>query len=394
MRLNKGRLCLAMAVMVLFLSLSGPAYAVTPDYRSALDALSSKYTQLEKEQKAIQKEIDKAKNAKEKQLAEKKQLDNQIYSVREQIALLAEKITILESSITERQEEMKRQSATIGNSLQTLKKRLRVMYSTGSASLLGLVLGAEDFSQFLTRAQVASRVAQHDRQLVEDMRHELSVINLVKDEIDDARLELEDAKTQMAEKQADLGDKLKKTNSQIQDLEALEKEYKANKNAIDKQMKEVQAEVDEIYRQIQSVGEYEGGVMLWPVLGYTSITSYYGWRFGGSDFHTGVDIARTNAAGQGIYGKPIRAAASGKVVFAQTKYIAYRGYGIYLIIDHGSNISTLYGHCSSLAVKVGQKVNRGDTIGYVGSTGWSTGPHLHFEVRVNGKHVNPLTYLK
>ena len=383
-----------LTVLTLFVSLSGTSAAVTSDYRSALDALSAKYSQLEKEQAAIQKEINRAKSEKDKQLAEKKQLDNQIYSVRQQIALLAEKITILESSITERQEEMKRQNATITNTLQTLKKRLRVMYATGNASLLGLVLGAEDFSQFLTRAQVASRVAQHDQQLVTDMRLELSVINLVKGEIEGAKLELEDAKTLMAQKQSDLGIKLTKTNSQIQDLEALEREYKANKSSIDKQMKEVQAEVDDIYRQIQSVGEYEGGVMLWPVLGHPGITSYYGWRFGGSDFHTGIDIARSNAAGQGIYGKPIRAAASGKVVFAQTNYIAYRGYGIYLIIDHGSNISTLYGHCSSLGVKVGQTVQRGQTVGYVGSTGWSTGPHLHFEVRVSGKHVNPLTYLK
>ena len=161
-----------LTVLTLFVSLSGTSAAVTSDYRSALDALSAKYSQLEKEQAAIQKEINRAKSEKDKQLAEKKQLDNQIYSVRQQIALLAEKITILESSITERQEEMKRQNATITNTLQTLKKRLRVMYATGNASLLGLVLGAEDFSQFLTRAQVASRVAQHDQQLVTDMRLE------------------------------------------------------------------------------------------------------------------------------------------------------------------------------------------------------------------------------
>lgn len=371
-----------------------PLECAANDYKSALDALSAKYSQLEKQQASIQKEIDRAKGAKDKQLAEKKQLDNQIVGVRQQISLLSEKIDILESSIAQRTEEMQNQTDVISDTLELLKKRIRVMYASGSATILGLVLGAENFSQFLTRTQVASRVAEHDRQLVEDMQVELSVINLVKDEIESAKTELESTKTTMAQKQADLGQKLAKTNSQIQDLEALEREYKSNKSAIDKQMKEVQAEVDEIYRQIQSVGEYEGGVMLWPVLGFSNISSYYGWRFGGTDFHTGVDVAGTNTAGQGIYGKPIRAAASGKVVFAQTNYIANRGYGIYLIIDHGSNISTLYGHCSSLAVKVGQKISRGQTIAYVGSTGWSTGPHLHFEVRVGGKHVNPLTYLK
>ena len=198
----------------------------------------------------------------------------------------------------------------------------------------------------------------------------------------------------MADKQELLGTQLSKTEDMIQDIEALEKEYKANKAKIDKQMAEVQSEVDAIYAQIKSVGVYEGGIMLWPVSGYYTVTSQYGWRFGGSDFHTGIDIARTNAAGQGIYGKPILAANDGTVAFAQKTYVAGRGYGIYCIIDHGGGISTLYGHQSGLKVTTGQTVKRGDVIGYVGSTGWSTGPHLHFEVRVNGKHVNPWTYLK
>ena len=119
-----------------------------------------------------------------------------------------------------------------------------------------------------------------------------------------------------------------------------------------------------------------------------------GWRFGGTDYHTGIDIAGLNSAGQGIYGKPILAAADGTVAFTQTNYVAGRGYGIYLIIDHGGGISTLYGHTSGLAVNVGDTVKRGQTIAYVGSTGWSTGPHLHFEVRVNGSHVTPWSYLK
>ncbi|MBP1557400.1 MAG: M23 family metallopeptidase, partial [Oscillospiraceae bacterium] len=178
------------------------------------------------------------------------------------------------------------------------------------------------------------------------------------------------------------------------DNEALEKEYKANQATIAKQLKEVQAEVDAIYAKIQSEGEYDGGIMLWPVYGYKTVTSDYGWRFGGTDFHTGIDIARTNSAGQGIYGKPILAADDGKVVFTQTSYVPGRGYGIYLILDHGGGVTSLYGHTCGLNVKMGQKVKRGDTIAYVGSTGWSTGPHLHFEVRVNGNYTNPWPYLK
>jgi murein DD-endopeptidase MepM/ murein hydrolase activator NlpD len=364
------------------------------DYRGQLDALSERYDALEAQQKAVEKEINRAKSEKDKQLAVKKQLDNQIYGVRQQIALLGEKIALLEEHIAQKQVELEAQQADIDENFALLKKRLRVMYTTGNASVLGLVLGAEDFTEFLSRAQVASRVAKHDQDLILMMREELAAIQKVKEGIEADKAELESARGQQSDKQVQLAGQLSKTQDQIQDIAALEAEYTANYARLKKEMDEVQAEVDAIYAEIESVGDYEGGVMLWPVAGYQTVTSDYGLRFGGTDFHTGIDIARTNAAGQGIYGKPIRAAAGGRVVFTQTNYVANRGYGIYLIIDHGGGVSTLYGHSSGLKAKVGDYVRRGDTIAYVGSTGWSTGPHLHFEVRVDGKHVNPWTYLR
>ncbi|PWM23217.1 MAG: hypothetical protein DBX44_06080 [Oscillospiraceae bacterium] len=268
------------------------------------------------------------------------------------------------------------------------------MYKAGNASVLGLVLGAEDFSDFLTRSKVASRVAQHDQELIEEMQVKLAEIQDTKDSIEADKIDLEGTKSQQDAKRVQLAGQLADTQDQIQDIEALEQDYLANKAAIDKQMEEVQAEVDAIYAKIKSEGEYEGGIMLWPVEGYETVTSDYGWRFGGTDFHTGIDIARLNAKGEGIYGKPIRAAADGTVAFTQTTFTPGRGYGIYLIIDHGGGISTLYGHTCGLNVKLGDKVKRGQTIAFVGSTGWSTGPHLHFEVRVNGAYTSPWPYLQ
>ena len=392
--MKKGnRILLLFAILLALLSASPVSYGAD-DYKDQLNALSSKYDELEKQQKALQAEINKAKTEKDKRLAEKKQLDNQIYGIRQQIAVLNDKISLLQQNIMEKEEELDKQQRQIEENFTLLKKRLRVMYKTGNASILGLVLGAEDFTQFLSHAQVASRVAKHDQELIEEMRVELAELKAVKEEIEADQAELEASKNQQADKQTTLARQLLQTQDQIQDIEQLEKDYKANQAKLDQQMKEVQAEVDAIYAKIESTGVYEGGIMLWPVAGYRTVTSDYGWRFGGTDFHTGIDIARTNSAGQGIYGKPILAAASGKVAFTQTTYVPGRGYGIYVIIDHGGGISTLYGHTSGLKVKVGDKVSRGDTIAYVGSTGWSTGPHLHFEVRVNGKYTNPWPYLK
>lgn len=392
--IRRAAACLATVALMLALASPVTLGADTDNYKDALNTLSSKYDELEKQQKEIQNQINKAKTEKDRHLAQKKQLDNQIYGVRQQITVLSDKITLLEQGITKKEEELEAQQLRIEDNFDLLKKRLRVMYKTGNASVLGLVLGAEDFTEFLSRTQVTARVAQHDRELIEEMRGELAQIQEVKELIETDKADLETSKGQQAQKQTQLAQQLLQTQDQIQDIEALEKDYKANQAQLKKQMDEVQAEVDAIYAKVDSTGTYDGGIMLWPVAGYKTVTSDYGWRFGGTDFHTGIDIARTNAAGQGIYGKPILAAADGKVVFAQNTYVAGRGYGIYLIIDHGGGISTLYGHSSGLKAKVGDKVTRGQTVAYVGSTGWSTGPHLHFEVRVDGKHVSPWPYLK
>jgi murein DD-endopeptidase MepM/ murein hydrolase activator NlpD len=132
---------------------------------------------------------------------------------------------------------------------------------------------------------------------------------------------------------------------------------------------------------------YVGGYFAWPLPGYSWISSPFGWRtlYGKPDFHTGIDIA-----GRNVYGKPIIASNTGQVV-----KVAYytTGYGYHVMIDHGDNNWTVYAHMSSIAVKQGEWVNQGQVIGYVGSTGNSTGPHLHFEIRINGERKNPLDYV-
>ncbi len=371
-------------------------------YQQKIDELEKKYDQLEKQKANTQAELNKVQGEKNKQIAQKQQIDTQITGTRQQISVLSSKIDLLEENIAEQQSALEEKEAEIDENYAMLKKRLRSMYAAGHATTLGLILGAEDFPDFLSRTQVASRIAQHDRDLLNMLHGELEIIKEIKDGIERDKTAVESAKSQQATKQAELTTQLAQTNDMIQDLDAQEAEYKANKAAIDAAMKQAQAEIDEIYKMMQpSTSLYEGGAMFWPVTGYSTITSYYGYRFSGSDFHTGIDIAGKNTAGVGIYGQPIRAAAGGTVAFTRSWYInGYAGgYGIYALLDHGTDqngnsVSTLYGHMSRLAVNTGDTVQRGQVIGYVGSTGWSTGPHCHFEVRINGKHTNPLPYLK
>ncbi|MCI5802397.1 MAG: peptidoglycan DD-metalloendopeptidase family protein [Oscillospiraceae bacterium] len=358
------------------------------DYKSELADLNSQYAELQKEQDAINASINKAKSEKEKQLAVKKELDGQIYLTRQQIQVLEEKISLLNDNIEEKEIEIIDKQADIDDNYTLFKKRVRAMYMSGDSSTMGLILGADDFYDFLTRAEVLSRIAEHDRELIERLQKDKADIEEAKAEIEADRADLEGSVANLDGLKSTLSGQLEQTQKQIQDISALEEQFLKDKAKNQQEMAAVQADIDDIYAKLESMGDYVGGEFLWPVPGYSNITSYYGWRFNNSDFHTGIDISGAN-----VYGKKIVAANSGKVVFVQRSYTPGKGYGIYLIIDHGGGMSTLYGHTSEILVDVGDYVTRGETIAKVGSTGWSTGPHLHFEIRVNGKHTNPLEYL-
>ncbi len=355
--------------------------------KAAIADLSSKYDELQKQQEAVQAQINAASGKKQAQLAIKKQLDNNIALIREQIDVLTAKIALLEQEIEDRQTEIDTLGVDIDKNYESFKRRVRAMYMSNNTTNLGLLLGAESYSEFLTRAEVLKRVSNHDNELIDGLVAKMSRVRDAKKELEADMDDLAASKVEVEAKKQQLNTQLASTNNQIQDLAAQEKEYLANQAELKKQMQEVQDEIAAIYRQIGSNGEYVGGQFAWPLPGFYSISCAYGLRFQGSDFHTGTDIS-----GSGVYGKTIVAANTGTVAFVQTTYVPNRGYGKYLIIDHGGGYSTLYGHCSDIFVQVGDTVSKGDPIAAVGSTGWSTGPHLHFEIRIDGVAKNPMTY--
>ena len=216
-------------------------------------------------------------------------------------------------------------------------------------------------------------------------------LTLEQHELKKENQELQEEKAALEKEQEELEKQLKEAKSSIQDLLAMQKEYEANYAELSEMQKQIQAELLDIYKNLNTSNEaYVGGEMMWPVPGYSKISSVYGWRFNGSDFHTGMDIT-----GSGVHGAPVVAANTGTVVHTnKCPYNGYSyGYGTYIIVDHGGGITTLYAHLSAIDVKIGDIVVMGQQIGRVGNTGWSTGAHLHFEVRQNGKHVNPLPYV-
>ncbi|MCI8648906.1 MAG: peptidoglycan DD-metalloendopeptidase family protein [Anaerotruncus sp.] len=401
MKLTGKRLIAAMMAAVICI-FSAPASAAegeensTPDFseeRAQIDALSNQYKQLQQKQNQIQSQINQATSERAKQQAIKEQISEQINNTQQQINLLTQRIGLLNDSIAEKEVELEEKQLEIDQGFELLKKRMRAMYmSNGNNSKLGMVLDADSYSQMVMRTEVTSRIAEHDQEMLERLTSEKKELNRIKEGIESDKVRVEEDKKEMGEKKEELDGQMVQAQDKIHEYASMEQQFLANKTELRKQMQQVQAEINAIYDEINKTSQsapYIGGDLKWPSATLFQVTSSFGTRFGGSDYHTGIDIS-----GGGAYGSAVLAAGAGTVVKANLTYTAGYGYGIYVIVDHGGGVQTLYGHCSALNVTQGQTVAAGQQIAQVGSTGWSTGPHIHFEVRVNGKAQNPVSYLK
>lgn len=278
---------------------------------------------------------------------------------------------------------LKEVSADYDKKSEQLGRRVRDIYINGQISYLDVLFGAHDFSDFMTRMDLLKKIIQQDYVLVHDVLDE-------KKEIESARQSLErdmDVRQEQEQKarqaRATMEDKVRQRNLLLQKM-------RQDKATIDREYDELMAASRQVALMLQrssmaNMPAVSGdGSMIWPVGG--TVTSDFGWRThpisGKQKFHSGIDIGAD-------YGVPIAAAQSGTVEYAG--WIS--GYGNAVIINHGGGITTLYGHNQSLAVSEGQQVSQGQTIAYCGSTGNSTGPHCHFEVRANGEPVSPYGYL-
>ena len=266
-----------------------------------------------------------------------------------------------------------------------LSKRVRDIYINGQISYIDVLFGAKDFSDFLTRMDILKRIIKHDYDLIMKVKADRQVVMDTRAKLEQDKADVEVLVTNAEEKQAVM---LEKKREQQALLDKAQYDKEVSEQAYEEIMAASQEITNMIRRSQMSSSGYASvtgsGAMIWPLDG--PITSEFGWRthpiFGTQRYHSGLDIG-------GDYGLPIVAAASGTVI--HSGWIS--GYGYTVIIDHGGGITTLYGHNSSLSVDVGDVVSQGQTIALCGSTGNSTGPHCHFEVRENGEPVSPYGYL-
>ncbi len=349
-----------------------------------VSSLNSKLSNLANQQEKIKKELRAIESKKQSTMTKKAALDQQIDVTEQEVDTINRLIAALDVQVATVTAELNAAQAKEQKQYHDFLARVRIMEEEGTASMLGIILSADSFSDMLTRTEIIGSVVEGDKQLMRELADTRAAIEEKKASIDSARAEQTTAKKNLVSKQNSLKSQYNQANSLIKSLNSEAAEYERAFNEAERAMDAARASLQKLLSNSSS-STYVGGEFRWPTQA-TRITSRYGTRKDPitkkTSMHTGIDIGAS--MGSNIY-----AANSGKVVVAGW---SSKGYGNYVVIDHGGGKSTLYAHMSKIKTTKGATVTKGDVIGLVGSTGYSTGPHLHFEILINGKHTNPMNY--
>ncbi|MBQ3262276.1 MAG: peptidoglycan DD-metalloendopeptidase family protein [Oscillospiraceae bacterium] len=393
--------------------------------QSEINALQAKRDQIRAQQVEQQNQIDGLRNEKAGVLEQKAALDQEANLTQEEINVVQEQIELYADLIVEKKAELEQARAEEAKQSELFRARMREMEEGGKLSFIVVLLESRSISDLLTRIDMISEVMSYDKALEKALMDARAKVEEAEKALEDAKAEQEAKKGELEARKADLLAQVAEAEALVKSLENDIEAYKAAYNETEAAKQALQREIDAKVAQMEAerraaeeaarkaaeeaarqqaqqqqqqqqqtsqptqptTPTYTTGTgsMVWPCPSCHTITSEFGWRihpiYGTSKYHSGVDIGAS-------YGATVIAADSGTVITAGW----VSGYGNCIVISHGNGISTLYGHLSSIAVSSGQSVSRGQTIGYVGSTGNSTGPHLHWEVTVNGERQNPLNY--
>ena len=363
--------------LLLSLSVTGTALA---------DDLEDQLADLQRQAEEQQAKTNEA-SAKVESVSERlRQIQEELRAATAEYKEVKGQLDTIEDKISDNTELLQKTEADLKVRNKKLQQRVRDIYINGQVSYVDVLFGAKDFADLMTRMDVLKRIIKHDYDLIMKVKEEKATV-------ENTRAELDKDKARAEELVADAEQKKSRMEDKESEQQVLLDQAIYDRDTSERAYEELMAASEEVANMIRrsqmSASGYSGapagaGGMIWPISG--PITSEFGWRthpiFGTSRFHSGLDIG-------GDYGLPIYAAASGTVIYAG--WIS--GYGNAGIIDHGGGVTTLYGHNDSLNVSEGEVVSQGQVIAMCGSTGNSTGPHCHFEVRENGEPVSPYGYL-
>lgn len=351
--------------------------------------------------------------------AQQKQVDaivGKVETVTKQIQLSHEKISALDTQIQEKSKQIKEKNNEIEENMDILRQRIKTIYLAGDVSSLEIIMGAKDFTDFLDKVQLVKSVSAHDEELINEIQAQLDQISEEKEALEADKVELEDEKKNLEERQSELNTLLDENKEVLANLQEESDHALQQLSMTEEQISKLDKELQDYYRQLQAQQQQQqqqqGGSSkptpapprddvtpsatgyTWPVPGHHYLTSSFDeWR---GYLHGALDIADGS-----IMGATVVAAAPGTVVAVNTSCShnwgknyscgCGGGYGNYVWINHGNGKETVYAHLTSVAVSTGTRVTAGQYIGTVGSTGHSTGAHLHYETRYNGVKYNPMT---
>lgn len=355
--------------------------ATVKSYEDQLATLAS-------EQKKIEKNLSKLKQEEASYLSYKSELDTYLDITARKMESANTLLAELQEQISEKQNEIAETTQEYERVYQQFLDMMVMSYEEGEASYIGLILGADSLSDFLSRLENVSSMLSYSRTVMSSLTETEKQLEAEANALQEKISLQEETLTALAADEEEYSKKLDDAMAAIskldQDQAAAQKAYYENKAREDELDRELQEYLAELQRKNQS--KMEAGEWLWPIRLDVQqyLSSAYGWRqlWGVWDFHRGWDIAC-------YLGNDIRASKSGTVVISTY----HNSYGNYVVIDHGDGVSTVYAHASKLLVSVGDKVKQGDVIAKVGTSGSSTGYHLHFEFRLNGQYTDPFNYI-
>ena len=354
-------------------------------FASEVDDKRAELNEVQSQMQKMQERKEKARQKAEAASVGLEEIQTRINQLRGQARELQGKSDALQAKIDVNKVKLAQKQAEVDKRKKIYSKRLRQIYMNGQVNYLDVLLGARDFSDFASRMYLLQKIISSDIEMLQQLQKAEAEVRERQEQLDIEMRDIEVAKAELEAKRL-RANRLKEQRSYM--LYKAQEEEQQSQSEYERLLA-ISENITAMLRNMESSGGSSSGSggtgrFIWPCRG--EITSYFGWRthpiFGTTKYHSGMDIAVD-------YGTPILAADSGTVIYSGW----LGGYGYAVMIDHGSGLVTLYAHNQSLNVYEGQYVTKGTCIAYAGSTGYSTGPHCHFEVRLHGEVTEPLNYL-
>ncbi len=376
------------AIMILLIVLGIAAYIVVPQVAAEGKDYAGELQDLQEERKQLENRLNQIENKRDAELEKKGIIDQQINNLQSEIDISESRLANINDELEIANNELEIASEKYNTAFEEAKKYIRISYESGSVSYLEIILSSKGITDFITRVEIVTEIMDHQQKALGELKQSRDKIEATQKQILSKQQEQQKVTDGLNSRRNELVSKQKSSDRIVERFNEKEDELNVLLEEVERQEAELQEEIRNQLAQEGNVNVPISNGFRYPLdSNWKIITSRFGYRVhpttGVYKLHTGVDIS-----GSGIHGANIYASKNGSV----SKAGYHNAYGNYCLINHGDGTATLYAHMSTLLTSAGSIVTQGQVIGKVGSTGYSTGAHLHFEILINGEYVDPVPY--